>query len=124
MQVVKVKAHLKFARVLGGAITCHDWCGNAIADVWAKAGCDIASQSSSCEWAHDQWVRAVAWYRWLVRFASDWIVDTAQSGPRPRAPRAAPTARQRVDAIAATHELLANQGQRLVPKVRYHGKLD
>ena len=48
VHVVKVKAHLKFASVLEGAISSHDWCGNAIADGWTKTGCGIANQTSLC----------------------------------------------------------------------------
>ena len=106
--VVKVKAHLSFARVLDGAITCQDWAGNAIADVWAKAGGDIANQASSCDWVHDQWTRTIAWYRWLVRLASQWVVDTARSGPCPNLLHPVPTARRSVEDITATHELWRN----------------
>ena len=107
--VVKVKAHLKFARVLDGAITCQDWCGNAIADVCAKAGGDIANQASSCDWVHDQWTRAIAWYRWLVRFAGQWTADTARSGPCPNVLHPVPMVRRTVDAKTDTHELWRNR---------------
>ena len=109
--VVKVKAHLKFVRVLEGAISCHDWCGNSVADEWAKAGCEIASHASSCDWVHEQWTRATAWYRWLVRLAGDWVTDTARSGPCPQNVRdapAVPTVRSSTEAAAATHELWRN----------------
>ena len=109
VQVLKVKAHLKFAHVLDGVIPCAHWCGNAIADRWAKSGCSEASAAAPCHEPNAQWNRAVAWYRWLVRMAVAWTPDTAPSGPRPTDMRPSPAeVPRRSVAVAVPHELWRN----------------
>ena len=81
VEVVKVQAHLKISKVLGGTIDCAHWVVNAIADVWAKAGCAAASRAAPCDHVHKQWTRAVSWYKWLVRMAVEWKSDVATSAP-------------------------------------------
>ena len=87
VQIVKVKAHLRFSHVLDGRISARAWAGNAVADKWAKAGCEMAWKDSPCTSAHVRWHQAIAWYRWLVRVAATWIDDTAKSGPCPEGTR-------------------------------------
>ena len=44
INVVKVKAHVSFAKVQQGAMSLQDWGGNGLADAWAKAGCAAAAK--------------------------------------------------------------------------------
>ena len=46
VQIVKVKAHVPFALVQERKMTWQDWCGNGLADRWAKVGCATAVQES------------------------------------------------------------------------------
>ena len=101
VRVVKVKAHLKFSHVMDGIISCNSWCGNAIADSWAMAACDLASRASPCESVHAQWIRAIAWYKRLVRMANAWVATRRHlhralllSAPHRRRPVRASTKRQ------------------------------
>ena len=90
IQVAKVKAHLRFSHVTEGTIIVRNWAGNAIADKWAKAGCDMACKDSPCSGTHARWFQAIVWYRWLVRIVATWITGTAKSGPCPEHTRRTP----------------------------------
>ena len=86
VNVVKVKAHLTYQHVLQGRISRAAWSGNAIADRWAKAGCAEACRLSPTAAIQAQWIRACAWYRWVVRFSAEWHEDTAVEEPMPLDP--------------------------------------
>ena len=49
IRVVKVKANLKYDHVLERRKAFQHWCGNGVADLWAKSGCDAACASSNAE---------------------------------------------------------------------------
>ena len=38
IQIVKIKAHVPFSRVQERQMSWQDWCGNGLADRWAKVG--------------------------------------------------------------------------------------
>ena len=115
IKVVKVKAHLKYEHVREGRIKFEHWCGNGMADKSAKAGCDAACASSMMDWPQECWKRAHQWYKWVVVVASDWIEDTAMSGPILQRPtkdrefqaRRSPTRAHSVQ--ARKHEMWANE---------------
>ena len=81
VRVVKVKAHLSYRDVEEGRIPFAHWVGNGVADQWAKVGCETACTASPYQWSQTHWKRAQAWYRWVVKVATEWVTDTAMSGP-------------------------------------------
>ena len=54
INIVKVKAHVPFARVQQGAMTFQNWCGNSLADSGAKAGCAVATKVAPVAACHTQ----------------------------------------------------------------------
>ena len=72
VRICKVKAHVSFGRVQSGAMSVVDWCGNGLADTWAKSACSLAVQKSLVVRYHAAWAKAIAWYRWVTRFATEW----------------------------------------------------
>ena len=113
VRVVKVKAHLTFAHVVQGRIQFAQWVGNGAADLCAKKGCEVACAPAGSALMQASWRRAKDWYRWVVAVATDWLEDTAPSGPiQARAAHATadpvcpPTAAPR---SIAEHELWANR---------------
>ena len=103
VSIIKVKAHQPFELVRMGLLSRVDWCGDGMADAWAKAGCAQAIATSPVACYSSRWTRAVAWFRWVTRFATDWgQADTGAIGSRLLAlPTSAPT----VAAPHPTHEL-------------------
>ena len=92
VHITKVKAHVSFAKVQAGAMSRLDWCGNGLADLWAKAACALALKESPVAEYHSAWLAAIAWYRWATRFATEWgPTDTTKSAStEARTPRAPP----------------------------------
>ena len=112
IRVIKVKAHLNYNQVQEGRIPFHHWCGNGVADTWAKSGCDAACASSSAEWPQRCWRRAQEWYRWVTVFAANWTGDIAMSGPvqkRPSSVRVHPIGGPKEKTHLRRHELWTNK---------------
>ena len=66
-------------------MTWRDWCGNGLADRWAKVGCVAVVKDSPVSTYHAQWARAIAWYRWVTRFATEWGAGDVEPNTREQA---------------------------------------
>ena len=106
IRIVKVKAHLSFIHVQRGTISQQDWCGNGLADAWAKAGCAIASKEAPVATVHSRWAKTMAWYRWVTRFATEWGGNDICGIAPPTAPSPPPLPKE----WHPSHEVWRNQG--------------
>ena len=86
-------------------MTLQEWCGNGLADSWAKAGCAAAIAVAPVAAFHSAWTVAIAWYRWVARFAPEWgASDIAPHAAAPTRPPQTPPTR----ACHQSHELWRN----------------
>ncbi len=76
-QVVKVKAHTTPEDVDEGRIAPRDRAGNEFADRYAKLGSKLAEHLSPTAAVDREYLKAVRWAQWVVRFSSNWLDDAA-----------------------------------------------
>ena len=116
VEVRKVKAHLRFQDVVDQRIPWSSWVGNGVADMWAKFGSAEASRLSPAGWVQAEWNKACSYYRWAIRVASEWAVDTESTAAYQSQDQGQEVIRitsQRRDPriFQATHELWRSQNR-------------
>ena len=83
VSVIKVKAHTSWVDLLSRRITPREQFGNWLADGAAKAATAASEAEAPTASFNEQLRTALAWTRWIARYATDWVEDIAPS-PMPK----------------------------------------
>ena len=62
------------------------WIGNGIADIWAKKRGSEAERLSPAAWIQTEWNKATSLYKWAIRVAAEWQIDTQIMDHQPSQP--------------------------------------
>ena len=89
VEFLKVKAHTGWAELLDRKITPRQQFGNWLADLAAKSSAKHSESLSPTAGFERELTKAVAWLRWVARYANSWVQDVTQDDACP--PRGPPT---------------------------------